>query len=593
MDWTVREGQIQDYIDELKLYEDRYAADSECSYAIMRERHTAEMVRFYVRRERARTKMNIKIGSVATFLGIFTGKAGDASAAIGGVNDLLSGSEGSYNAIMLENLLIELDQRTLIRKRSCEHTDMEEIMKKTRKTAKVNALIDPSGIVYEAVESNTLSDVKATIWYADDANGTNARIWNAQDYDQINPQITDKAGAYAWDVLSGWWQVRFEKDGYESTQTEWMEVPPPRVGLKTAMISKALPEVEAARAYPDYIELMFSQYMDTSKQLTLPAGMSAEWQNVEDGYSKVLHITRTGGFTLGETVSVTVDGAYNYAGKALSAYNSGNLTVSARPAEILLNYENTISVQAGTTRNLTVRVKDSEGNVMSGAAVDAVIGNTDFAGLTAQSVLTDKDGKAVFVMNAQLPGYTDITFKVNGTSLTKSAELHVTVDENRPKRPTAQIGTTQFAEDAPKENYITVQSGGQLVLTAEEGVTIYYTTDDTCPCQNSDSRMVYTGPVTIKKNTKFRIAAYKEGMDYSERLNITVTVENGIMPGDVNGDGTVNLLDAQMTLKAALKIIALTDDQKEAADVDGKGGVTLADAQLILKYALKIINTFI
>ena len=56
-------------------------------------------------------------------------------------------------------------------------------------------------------------------------------------------------------------------------------------------------------------------------------------------------------------------------------------------------------------------------------------------------------------------------------------------------------------------------------------MTIYYTTDDSCPCQNSANRQIYTEPVTITENTKFRIAAYKDGMEYSERLNITVTVD--------------------------------------------------------------------
>ena len=59
-----------------------------------------------------------------------------------------------------------------------------------------------------------------------------------------------------------------------------------------------------------------------------------------------------------------------------------------------------------------------------------------------------------------------------------------------------------------------------------DGAVIYYTTDGTCPCQNTASRMRYTDPITITENTKFRIAAYKDGMDYSERLNITVTVDD-------------------------------------------------------------------
>lgn len=62
--------------------------------------------------------------------------------------------------------------------------------------------------------------------------------------------------------------------------------------------------------------------------------------------------------------------------------------------------------------------------------------------------------------------------------------------------------------------------------------------------------------------------------------------------GDVNGDGKVALNDAQLALKAALNLTALTDTQKEAADVNGEKGVTLADAQLILRYALNLINIF-
>lgn len=71
-----------------------------------------------------------------------------------------------------------------------------------------------------------------------------------------------------------------------------------------------------------------------------------------------------------------------------------------------------------------------------------------------------------------------------------------------------------------------MDKGEQLIISAEEDVTIYYTTDDTCPCQNSESRKVYTGPITITENTKYRITAYRDGMDYSERLNITVTVDD-------------------------------------------------------------------
>ena len=140
---------------------------------------------------------------------------------------------GARRAAQIQSLLETLDKQTRERKQRCEKTDMADIMRRTRKKAHKKGLVDPSGMVYEAVESNTLAGVTATVWYADDAEGTNAKIWDADSYDQINPQITDESGRYAWDVTTGWWQVRFEKDGYETAYTEWMEVPPPRLGLKT------------------------------------------------------------------------------------------------------------------------------------------------------------------------------------------------------------------------------------------------------------------------------------------------------------------------------------------------------------------------
>ncbi len=75
-------------------------------------------------------------------------------------------------------------------------------------------------------------------------------------------------------------------------------------------------------------------------------------------------------FPKGSKVSFTLDGAQNYTGKALASYNSGELTVSARPAEIVLNYESIILAKAGTEKGISVRVKDSEGNYMEGVTVD-------------------------------------------------------------------------------------------------------------------------------------------------------------------------------------------------------------------------------
>ncbi len=62
--------------------------------------------------------------------------------------------------------------------------------------------------------------------------------------------------------------------------------------------------------------------------------------------------------------------------------------------------------------------------------------------------------------------------------------------------------------------------------------------------------------------------------------------------GDVDGNKVVELADAQLALKAALKIDTLEGNALKAADVHKNGSIELNDAQMILKKALKIIDSF-
>lgn len=66
--------------------------------------------------------------------------------------------------------------------------------------------------------------------------------WDAENYGgQINPQITDADGMYSWYVPDGYWKVKFTKDGYTAAETEWMEVPPPKLDVNIGLISTAAP----------------------------------------------------------------------------------------------------------------------------------------------------------------------------------------------------------------------------------------------------------------------------------------------------------------------------------------------------------------
>ena len=111
---------------------------------------------------------------------------------------------------------------------------------------RISFIIDPSGYVYDIATGARLAGVKTTayhipydetpdFWDRIPAEGKYGTVWNAEEYDQANPLYTDEDGRYAWDVPEGWWRVKYEKDGYETTWSEWLPVPPPQTEVNIGM----------------------------------------------------------------------------------------------------------------------------------------------------------------------------------------------------------------------------------------------------------------------------------------------------------------------------------------------------------------------
>lgn len=59
-------------------------------------------------------------------------------------------------------------------------------------------------------------------------------------------------------------------------------------------------------------------------------------------------------------------------------------------------------------------------------------------------------------------------------------------------------------------------------------------------------------------------------------------------PGDVDGSGTLDVLDVRIVLQAALGLVTLAPDQVLRADVDGDGHVTKADAERLAAHIMGI-----
>ncbi|SDD13462.1 WD40-like Beta Propeller Repeat [Paenibacillus sp. UNCCL117] len=227
--------------------------------------------------------------------------------------------------------------------------------RKSRKIADPKWIYDPSGYVYEAVESNRLSGVTATVLYLDTATGQ-WKKWDAEEYEQINPQSTDPEGRYGWDVPVGRWKVKWELPGYETAYSAEMDVPPPHLDVNSGLVSKQAPEIVSVQglAYEggSHVELTLSKHVRAAEldneaiRLTDAAGeviegtLTAAQEETSPTGEK---LTRTLKFAPASPQALAEGGVYgvqvrssfiiSYAGIALNADYTGSVTVVRRDGQ--------------------------------------------------------------------------------------------------------------------------------------------------------------------------------------------------------------------------------------------------------------------
>ncbi|MFB9324934.1 S-layer homology domain-containing protein [Paenibacillus aurantiacus] len=235
--------------------------------------------------------------------------------------------------------------------------ETENIYKKRlrRVYAKPKWIYDPSGYVYEAVPSNRLTDVKATVLFQDKASGE-WKVWtDAPSYGQINPQLTDGEGRYGWDVPEGKWKVVWEKNGYQTMSSAELIVPPPHFDVNAGLISTAPPIVSGIEAVigkeSSFIDIDLSKYVKTADPIatgsitvTGPDGAAlegtvayAELQESGQGpLSRKVRFTPSGdGLQEGAdyTVSVQPQSFTSYAGAKMLAGDERAVRAVRRDAE--------------------------------------------------------------------------------------------------------------------------------------------------------------------------------------------------------------------------------------------------------------------
>jgi len=313
-----------------------------------------------------------------------------------------------------------------------------------------NYVMDPSGYVYEAVASNRLQGVTATCYYkemVEDMYGDlheNIVLWDAAEYAQENPLFTDENGMYAWDVPQGLWQVKFEKEGYQTTYSEWLPVPPPQLEVNIGMVQTAQPTVTAIRGYETGIEIDFSKFM-------LPETMTAEFitltrngeavagevtfknaeanpQNKNEQFvSKVRFVPADALATTDKVILTDSKRVKSYAGIQMESDYSQEIAIEKEPKAVVASE---IEVVYNETAEITVTVEPAEAS--TGKKVTATSVSSTIAAIEPAEATLNKEGKATFTISGELPGQTMIQFAVEGMDM--KPEVKVSVVEARRKK---------------------------------------------------------------------------------------------------------------------------------------------------------------
>lgn len=395
--------------------------------------------------------------------------------------------------------------------------------------------IDPSGFVYEGVSSNRIEGVMASCYYketVEDMYGDlheNVVLWDAEQYAQENPLFTDENGMYRWDVPQGLWQVKFEKEGYQTTYSEWLPVPPPQLEVNIAMTQNKQPEVKAARAYEDGIEVEFDKYMQldglttenifVTKNGETVAGtvtLLNEEQAYEDNqvkYASKLRFVPETSFLTTDDVTLTVSRKVkSYAGIQMENDYTQTFDIEKEVKSIVA--DSLIQVGYNREKNITV----------SALPYDAAIGkkmivknsSSMIASISADTLTLDENGQATFTLNGDLPGTAMLNFSLVDADVQTSSTVKVVSPE---LLMTASPGATRASGTA-------VYRGTEVGLTCEtEGAVIYYTLDGSCPCDENAPRMVYENPITITEDMIIKAMAVGDDMYESTVSEFSFTIK--------------------------------------------------------------------
>lgn len=140
--------------------------------------------------------------------------------------------------------------------------------------------------------------------------------------------------------------------------------------------------------------------------------------------------------------------------------------------------------------------------------------------------------------------------------------------------------------------------------TPGEQYAVFLLKDSTVPTQGSikyidqteGSSVKFTVyPYALGETGSYWLYVSSTNMGYTKVAEFGVTDSWEEAPytlGDVNMDGSIDVIDASLILRYAANLNTLTDTQKAAADVNGNNSIDVIDASMVLRYAANLIDSF-
>ena len=427
-------------------------------------------------------------------------------------------------------------------------------------------VMDPSGYVYEGVHSNRLEGVTATAYYketGEDMYGDPYEkevLWDAAEYAQENPLFTDEFGMYAWDVPQGLWRVKFEKEGYQTTYSEWLPVPPPQLDVNIAMTQDRQPEVKEAKAYEDGVEIEFDKYMQPEDLTTDNIIVKKNGEKIEDGTIELLNAENPDGSSDGdngakqaprrratgstenvlaskvkfvvpdgtqllstdEVTLIVTTGVKSYVG--LPMQETYTQTFDVEKAVRKISADSLLTVLYEGTRTLQVSALPGDaaaGKTLRVRPLSTLIADISGEGLTLQedgssTITLDEEGQATLTVSGELPGSTALQFSIDDTKAEGQTLVKV--------QQAASLVTPN--PRASRASGSAVYRGTLISLSCEdENAKIWYTLDGTCPCDPATA-LVYSQPIAINDDAvTIKAMAQAEGFEESEVVTFEYTAK--------------------------------------------------------------------